>query len=361
MIVLFQRTLAPYRVPLFNSIHDAVDGDFTLILTRNDPTPNRFWTIPWNEVRFHVVVLDGRRLNVGRGTLELSLGVRSVLDRLEPHAIVVAGWDVHACWMALRWARYRSVPVYGWVESSQSTGRWRGGLSNGFRRRFVASCRSAIVPGVAAEHFVHSLQPSLPCYHAPNSVEVPELRSLEPPPLNGAALYLGELSERKGADVLLRAGERLLSVFPQVVVAGDGPLRADFVAQSRRLRGFEYVGFVEGAARARCMQRASVVLLPSQRDPWPLAACEALVSRRPLVVGRGVGSLPDLLTLAGDAVVPMASQDVQSLVEAARRARRRVVPAGLRTAFTSEASADAMVAAIRQGGDTSYRDRAGFP
>ena len=36
MIVLFQRSLGPYRVSLFNSLSDALDGDFTLILTRRD-------------------------------------------------------------------------------------------------------------------------------------------------------------------------------------------------------------------------------------------------------------------------------------------------------------------------------------
>ena len=38
MIVLFQRQLAPYRVSLFNSLNDALDGQFTLVLTRPDPT-----------------------------------------------------------------------------------------------------------------------------------------------------------------------------------------------------------------------------------------------------------------------------------------------------------------------------------
>ena len=46
MIVLFQRQLAPYRVSLFNSLNEALDGQFTLVLTRPDPTANRLWTVP---------------------------------------------------------------------------------------------------------------------------------------------------------------------------------------------------------------------------------------------------------------------------------------------------------------------------
>ncbi len=76
MIVLFQRQLAPYRVSLFNSLNEALDGQFTLVLTRPDPTANRLWTVPWPEVRFPAV-LPGHRLDVGRGTLEVSRGVRA--------------------------------------------------------------------------------------------------------------------------------------------------------------------------------------------------------------------------------------------------------------------------------------------
>ena len=37
-----------------------------------------------------------------------------------------------------------------------------------------------------------------------------------------------------------------------------------------------------------------MTLLPSRRDPWPLAACAALAELRPIVTGPEVESLPDL-------------------------------------------------------------------
>lgn len=355
-VVLFQGSLAPYRVSMFNRLADAFAGRFTLILTQPDSPGFRYWTVPWDDVTFQYLVLTGYRADVGSRTFGLSFGVGEALDRIDPDAIIVAGWDVHACWVALRWGRSRSVPVHAWVESSEHTGRWRGGPSNAVRRLFLSYCESAIVPGVAAEHFVHSLRPDLPCHHVPNSVDAPELRALDPPPQDGAALFLGELSSRKGADLLLSAAERLLSVFPEVVVAGDGPLRSAFASTACRLPGFAYVGYLEGADRARCMDRASVLLLPSRRDPWPLAACESLISRRPLVVGDGVGSRSDLAALAGDAVVTMRGHTAAGLVEAAERARRQVVPERLRWAFTPEQSASAMAASIdcspAMGGDS---------
>jgi len=350
MIVLFQRSLAPYRVSLFNSLSDVLGGEFTLVLTRRDPTPNRLWTVPWSEVHCRVVVLPGHRLDIGRGTLEASRSVRSTLADLKPQAVVLGGWDVHACWAALSWAQRQGVPLVGWVESSRRTGKHRGAVSSTIRRRFLRACSAAIVPGVAAEAFVHQLAPALPCYHAPNSLDAPELRAIGAPPQRGAALFIGELSERKGADLVLTAAAEILEVFPRLIVAGDGPLRRDVIALAARLPGLEYAGFVEGREKTRLFEHAAVVLIPSRRDPWPLVACEALVARRPIVVGPGVGSLPDLQHVAGEAVSAMPTATPQDLVDAARRARGRGVPPELRAAFGPEAVAAAMAAAARSVG-----------
>jgi hypothetical protein len=347
MIVLFQRSLAPYRVSLFNSLSDALDGEFTLVLTRRDPTPDRLWTVPWSEVNFRVVVLDGPRFGIGRGTIDVSHGVGATLDGLKPQTVIVGGWDVHACWAALRWARRRGVPLVGWVESSQYTGLHRGVLSGAIRRRFLTACSAAIVPGAAAEAFVRQLAPALPCYHAPNSVAVPDLRAISEPPPLGAAMFMGELSQRKGADLVLAAATQILQLFPRLIVAGDGPLRADVTALASRLPGLEYAGFVEGPEKAQLFEQSAVILIPSRRDPWPLVACEALVGLRPIVVGPGVGSLPELRQVAGEAVSAMSAATPGDLVDAARRAKGQPVPLGLKTAFRPETVAAAMATAAR--------------
>lgn len=352
MIVLFQRSLGPYRVSLFNSLSDALDGDFTLILTRQDRTPNRHWTIPWSEVRCRTVVLPGHRLDIGRGTLEVSHGVTATLDDLEPQAIVLGGWDVHACWSALRWARRRGVPLIGWVESSQGTGLHRGVLTNTIRHRFLEACSAAIVPGAASEAFVRQLAPALPCHHAPNSVDAPDLRAIGEPSPEGAALFIGELSQRKGADLVLAAATQILQLFPRLIMAGDGPLRSEVVALASRLPGLEYAGFVEGPEKARLFGQSAVILIPSRRDPWPLVACEALVGLRPIVVGPGVGSLVDLQRVAGEAVAAMSAATPRDLVDAVRRAKGRAVPPGLRAAFRPETVAAAMAAAARLAAST---------
>ena len=347
MIVLFQRQLAPYRVSLFNSLNDALDGQFTLVLTRPDPTANRLWTVPWPEVRFRTAVLPGHRLDIGRGTWELSRGVRATLDGLKPKAVVLGGWDVHACWAALRWARRRGVPLVSWVESSQQSGLRRGVISSTMRHRFLSACSAAIVAGAASEAFVHQLAPAIPCYHALNPVDCPDLRAIAEPPPQGAAVFIGELSQRKGVDLILAAAPHILQLFPRLIIAGDGPMRSDVTALAARLPGLEYAGFVEGPEKTHLFEQAAVVLIPSRRDCGPMVASEALVALRPIVAGPGVGALPDLQRVAGDAVSAMPAATPVDLVDAARRAKGRAVPLGLRAAFRPEAAATSMAAATQ--------------
>src|ERR1019366_1380584 len=152
--------------------------------------------------------------------------VRATLDGLKPQAVVLGGWDVHACWAALRWARRRGVPLVACVESSQQSGLRRGVISSTIRHRFLSACSAAIVPGAAAEAFVRQLAPAIPCYHALNSVDSPDLRAIAEPPPQGAAVFIGELSQRKGVDLILAAAPHILQLFPRLIIAGDGPMRS---------------------------------------------------------------------------------------------------------------------------------------
>ncbi|GII99986.1 phosphatidylinositol alpha-mannosyltransferase [Sediminihabitans luteus] len=81
-------------------------------------------------------------------------------------------------------------------------------------------------------------------------------------------VFLGRLVERKGAAQLLAALERAEQApdWPrvEVVVAGDGPLRAALEAHAARLRTpVEFVGFVDEAVKPALLAEADVAVLPS--------------------------------------------------------------------------------------------------
>jgi glycosyltransferase involved in cell wall biosynthesis len=110
----------------------------------------------------------------------------------------------------------------------------------------------------------------------PSAVAIPEeVGEPDHPP---HVLYVGRLSEEKGVRELAEAASGL-----PLVVVGDGPLRRLFP---------QAVGFVPPHALGSYYERAAVVVVPSRREGYGMAAREAMAYGRP-VVATAVGGLVD--------------------------------------------------------------------
>jgi glycosyltransferase involved in cell wall biosynthesis len=110
----------------------------------------------------------------------------------------------------------------------------------------------------------------------PTGVEFPE--SVGEPDEPPHALYVGRLSEEKGVRELAEATEGL-----PLVVVGDGPLRELFP---------EATGFIPHDELGAYYARAAILVAPSRREGYGMAAREAMAHGRP-VVATNVGGLPD--------------------------------------------------------------------
>lgn len=116
-------------------------------------------------------------------------------------------------------------------------------------------------------------------------------------------LYVGRLSEEKGVRVLAEAAVGL-----PLVVVGDGPLRHLFP---------DAVGFVSPARVGEYYRRAAVVVVPSLREGYGVAAREAMAHGR-AVVATAVGGLTDAIE-DGVTGVLVPSDDASALRAALTR------------------------------------------
>ena len=170
----------------------------------------------------------------------------------------------------------------------------------------------------------------------PDSVGEPD----EPPHV----LYVGRLSTEKGLDELVEAARGM-----ELVVVGDGPLRARVPAA---------VGFVPPTELGRWYERAAVVACPSRREGYGVACREAMARGRP-VVATAVGGLLDAVEdgVTGLLVPPRDPQALRAALErllgdpdlrtrlgAAARERAR-------ECFSWDASVDATLAAYSDAYD----------
>jgi glycogen(starch) synthase len=148
--------------------------------------------------------------------------------------------------------------------------------------------------------------------------------------------YAGRLVYEKGVQHLLAAVPQLRDRHPglRVVIAGDGPYRADLEAQAGAQVTF--AGFLGGHDLTALMGASDCYVVPSIYEPFGMVALEAAAAGTPVAVA-DTGGLAEIVE-HGVTGVKFPSQDPSALAASvsavlgdreyarvlARRARRRV-------------------------------------
>jgi len=118
-------------------------------------------------------------------------------------------------------------------------------------------------------------------------------------PQHRVVIALAGLRPEKAHDAVLTAAARLVGENPELrfLIVGDGPLRGELTAMSRRLGLEENVLFLgERSDVAVLLHLSHVLVLPSRPvvETLPLSVMEAMAAGVP-VVASTVGSVPDMI------------------------------------------------------------------
>lgn len=135
-------------------------------------------------------------------------------------------------------------------------------------------------------------------------------------------LAFGRLVEKKGFHYLVEAAARTGGV--EVVIAGEGDLRADLERRARALKApVHFVGALERETMAAALAEADVVVVPSvvdragNVDGLPNALLESLASGRAVVATRA-GGIPDVVSHDVNGLL-VPEKDEAALAQALRR------------------------------------------
>ena len=132
----------------------------------------------------------------------------------------------------------------------------------------------------------------------------------------GYALYVGRLSVEKGIDVLLAAWEQLQSQVPLKIV-GDGPLREEVLAATRKLPNVEWLGRKPIEEVYALMGEAMMLILPSKwYETFGRVAIEAFAKGTPVIAAK-IGAIAELVDAGrtGLHFQPADPQDLAAKVE----------------------------------------------
>ena len=122
-------------------------------------------------------------------------------------------------------------------------------------------------------------------------------QSSTPPYAKPYLLGLGNLSYRKGFDVLLKAYAKLEGPAADLVIAGSGREEATLKALCHQLglgRRVHFPGHVAGAEKVSLYRGAQFFVCPSRREPFANVLLEALASGLP-IVATAVGGNTELV------------------------------------------------------------------
>jgi glycosyltransferase involved in cell wall biosynthesis len=113
---------------------------------------------------------------------------------------------------------------------------------------------------------------------------------------------VGELTARKGQDVLLEAMPALWKALPhaELHLFGDGELRPALEARARALDADAHRVFLHGHVTAayRQLREYDLLVLPTRSDNQPVAIVEAMLAGVP-IVSTTVGGIPEMIQQAG--------------------------------------------------------------
>lgn len=88
-------------------------------------------------------------------------------------------------------------------------------------------------------------------------------------------LFVGELSERKGVDILIDIAKKLPDHF-YLTIAGDGPMASSIGKVAKKKKNVNYLGYLEKDKLSDIYEKNDVLLLPSRAESMPLTVLEAL-------------------------------------------------------------------------------------
>ena len=136
------------------------------------------------------------------------------------------------------------------------------------------------------------------------------------PPTDGDVLYIGRLTEEKGAALLIRCWARVDSKGRRLRIVGKGEASDDLkkLVEEEKIDNVIFEGFVPKEKQISLWNEASFFVAPSVwNEPFGMVVLEAWKQSRPVLATR-LGSYPDLITDGEDGW--LADPDDESFAEA---------------------------------------------
>ncbi|MCI5164915.1 MAG: glycosyltransferase family 1 protein [Candidatus Electrothrix sp. GM3_4] len=331
----------PYRVPLLREL--AREFDITVLYTMRKEV-GREWQAP-EDLPFSAHFLEpiflwktnqmfGERL-----LIRYPAGLVKMLRKINPDVVVSLEFRFD-CIIGALWAKLNQRGYVIWSDMTKHHDMRMGLLRRG-NRRFLLSFAHALIGSCTdtlnhfsdnfgyskSKEFLSSLSAHIQERIAP--ANLPK-RQHEKSNDQICFVYVGELTPRKGVDLLIRSFARLLEPLPEAVLTlvGKGIEKEKLESLALNL-GCENSVIFKGSVPYESvpgeMVTHDVFILPARLDVFGLVVAEAVACGLPVICSRYAGAASDLVKENGLIVDPENLDEMASAMEKmARNPQMRV-------------------------------------
>ena len=319
-IAIVSNAPTPYRVHLHRRIADEIPG-LQLHSLFTHQTSNSDWAVELpaeiGPVLLGAGESSGDQDKPRHAVREWRRGGR-VIRHLREHAVrfvVMMGYNDAGRLRTMRWCRRRGVPCYLFGDSNV-----HGDTAVGFKRtvkrvalrRVLSWCDGVLVCGsLGRRYFDRYGVADDHIFPFPYEPDYGLIGSLTPKEIAATAarfslargrrriVYSGRLVDVKRVDLLIDAFAAIVAERPEwdLVIVGDGPLRATLEARAAPLAGrVTWAGFIDDQRTVSGIYRScDVLVLPSDYEPWALVVNEAAAAGLAIVSSDVVGAAAELV------------------------------------------------------------------
>lgn len=326
---ILEKAKTPYRPPLFEYIGNYVD---LTVYYASEGEPHRRWKTDHENQSYKEREPTNRgvnRVNINPGLL------KDVLKQGYDEFVISSGtYQLLNSKFIAKISELQDTKLTVWSERIQT--KWSKGygrpyrirmgkkvtkpLFQSIRRRMYEqadhtiaysrlAAQTAIVEGTSKNNYTIA-----PQWYPPEILIEPQIDQVTN---SYRILYVGELSHRKGTDVLLEAAQR----FPpsdhiEFIIAGIGELQGLVKKYSNKHENINYIGYINERRKSEEYNKADLFVLPSRHDPWGLVINEAYLFNTPAITTSATGAemiVPDNLTIS-----PNSDDELYEAIRSAR-------------------------------------------
>lgn len=310
----------PYRLDVHRRVAELWPGRYRVGFCAAGE-PGRTWDLDFEGLETEILYgwQHRPRRQVNPISLKLNPFVWRSLDRFRPHAVAISGYMQPTAHAAAAWCRWHGVPYATACETSlrsSSLDGFRGWAKRRIAGAMIRNMAFGLPVGAESAEYLTLLggRPA-PMRFFPNTPDASKIASKAEKLRAGGAdaavrrqfgipaeatliLFIGRMIEAKRPLDLLEA---FLAVRDQlgacrVGFVGDGPLLPELKAKAAGDPSVFFPGWISDADTLLALRStASVMVLPSEHEPWGAVVNEAMAASVPVIASDRVGAAAELI------------------------------------------------------------------